>query len=150
MIRPMESIEWRMETGPDARSHRVFHSKISLLWLAFCNLRTRWDLGVRNCTEGSNPAPSARQSELQRILASFRPRIRELCQFFAILTLQVGLRRRNCHCDGRYSSGLFLRKPDEQSDLDRVVGRRFCDRKLSYPPTRVDFLTTEFPGASFW
>lgn len=82
--------------------------------LSTAGLRSKRTRSMRRHTP---PWPSATQSGLQRIPASFRLRIRELCPFFAILVLQVGLRRRNCHSNGRYSSGFFLRTPDEQSDL---------------------------------
>jgi hypothetical protein len=66
-----------------------------------------------NRTGGSNPSPSAMQSELQRIPALIYTTNRELCPFFAISAQQVGPRRTDNVPSSWHSADLFLWSRDE-------------------------------------
>jgi hypothetical protein len=94
--------------------------------VAFDPLQAPQNLSTCNemsCTEGSNVFLSATQSEVQRKPCSTNAQIREVRPFFAIIGEETGLQRTDCRRLLSQPIPVFLRSPDQQSDLPKSLRR---------------------------
>jgi hypothetical protein len=87
--------------------HGAFAARFSA-GLAFCSLRTRWDLGVQNRTEGSNPSRSPSDSLDCREISLRSPEIREIWPYFAIFLDKADWRERTTQYECGYGPSFSL------------------------------------------